>query len=80
MPSAEDRIAELVEQRFKELRENLRATGTVTGTSGTKVIVTVRGQSMTLPRYAHYTPVNGDVVIVDTAKENSWMVLGKPAV
>lgn len=79
MPSAEDRIAELVEQRFKELRENLRATGTVTGTSGTKVIVTVRGQSMTLPRLTSYTPVNGDVVNIDTALPGAFLVLGKTA-
>jgi hypothetical protein len=79
MASPEDRIAELIEKRFKELRANLRATGTVAGTSGTKVIVTVRGQSMTLARLSSYTPVNGDTVIIDTAMENAWLVLGKPA-
>lgn len=76
----EDAVAAMIELRLKAVREGLRATGTVSGTSGAKVIVTVRGQSMTLARLSHYTPVNGDVVIVDTAIENSWLVLGKPAV
>lgn len=69
----------ILEQRFKEFRESLRATGTVTGTSGTKVNLTVRGQAMTLPRLSSYSPVNGDVVIVDTTVPNAWLVLGKPA-
>lgn len=77
---SEDRIAEMIEQRLAELRASLRKTGTVSGTSGQKVIVTVDGASMTLPRYSHYTPVNGDVVVIDIAKEGAWIVLGKPAV
>lgn len=72
-------IDAIIEKRLKELREGLRATGTVSGTSGTKVIVTVRGQSMTLSRLASYTPVNGDVVNIDTAMPNAWLVLGKTA-
>lgn len=36
--------------------------GVVTGTSGTKVIVTVEGESYTISRLAWYTPVNNDVV------------------
>ena len=72
-------LDEILEQRFKEFRESLRATGTVTGTSGTKVIVTVRGQSLTLPRLASYSPVNGDVVNVDTSQTNAFLVLGKSA-
>lgn len=75
----EDAIAAMIELRLKELRGSLRATGTVSGTSGTKVIVTVRGQSMTLSRLSSYTPVNGDVVNIDTAMENAWLVIGKTA-
>lgn len=76
----EDRLVEMIELRLAELRASLRKTGTVSGTSGQKVVLTVEGVSMTLPRMAHYTPANGDVVVVDTAKPGAWIVLGKPAV
>jgi hypothetical protein len=56
-----------------------RKVGTVTGTSGTKVIVTVDGNSVTIPRLASYTPVVvGDIVHIDTTGD-SWLVLGKSA-
>jgi hypothetical protein len=38
--------------------------GTVTGTSGAKVVVTVSGTSYTIPRNSQYSPVNGDVVLI----------------
>jgi hypothetical protein len=60
------------------LASRARRTGTVTGTSGTKVIVTVDGNSIILPRLASYTPTNGDVVHIDTAGPG-WLVLGKSA-
>lgn len=67
-----------IEQRLRELQDAAWKTGTVTGTSGTKVIVTVDNASKTLPRLASYTPVNGDVVII-AARPGSWFVLGKIA-
>lgn len=36
--------------------------GTVTGTSGTKVAVSVDGSSLIIPRLTSYTPTVGDVV------------------
>ena len=59
--------------------EALFRVGTVSGTSGVKVVVTVSGVSHTLTRFAHYTPTIGDVVHI------LWIpgrpiVLGKPAI
>jgi len=66
-----------IEERIAEVLRSLRKTGVVTGTSGTKVIVTVGGASMTLPRLASYTPVVTDVVnILGPAP---YLVLGKTA-
>lgn len=48
--------------RFGPNLENLFKVGTVSGTSGSNVIVTVSGVSYTLPKLQWYTPVNGDVV------------------
>lgn len=62
-----------------ELLSSRRKTGTVTGTSGTKVVVLVEGGSMTLPRLASYTPTVGDVVQIDAMVSGSWLVIGKPA-
>ncbi|GAA3877716.1 hypothetical protein GCM10022243_48070 [Saccharothrix violaceirubra] len=62
-----------------ELRRSARATGTVSGTSGTKVVVAVSGGTLTLPRLASYTPTVGDVVVIDTLQPGAWLVLGKPA-
>lgn len=56
---------------------SLRLVGTVSGTSGTKVLVTVRGSLLTLPRLASYTPVVGDVVHIQGPAP--WLVLGKTA-
>jgi hypothetical protein len=55
-----------------------RRTGTVTGTSGTKVVVTVDSATMTIPRLSSYTPIVGDVVAIDTSGDG-WLVLGKSA-
>lgn len=73
-------IAAAIEQRMNELRDSLRKVGTVTGTSGQKVVLLVEGSTMTLPRMAHYTPVIGDVVVIDATKPGAWIVNGKPAV
>lgn len=63
--------------RLTELLDSLRLVGTVSGTSGNKVIVTVRGASVTLPRLASYTPTVGDVVHIQGPAP--WLVLGKTA-
>lgn len=55
-----------------------RRTATVTGTSGTSVIVSIDGGAMTLPRLASYTPTVGDVVHIDCAGDG-WLVIGKTA-
>jgi hypothetical protein len=70
-----DAIARLLD----DFRSSLRKTGKVTGTSGTKVIVTVMGNSLTLPRLASYTPTVNDVVFIDATSPGSWLVLGKAA-
>lgn len=72
-------IADAVENRFNQFREGLLKTGTVTGTSGTKVVCTIESVSMTLPRLTSYTPVNGDVILVLCIKPGAWFVIGKPA-
>lgn len=62
-----------------KLAGRARRVGTVTGTSGTKVIITVDGNSVTIPRLASYTPVtNGDIVHIDCAGDG-WLVIGKSA-
>lgn len=66
-----------LEERLAEIVRSLRKTGVVTGTSGTKVIVTVGGASMTLPRLATYTPVVSDVVNI--IGPPPYLVLGKTA-
>ena len=71
-------LPEAIEQRLDQIAAGMWRTGTVSGTSGTQVIVTVDGASHTLPRLASYTPVNGDVVII-AARPGAWLVLGKPA-
>lgn len=60
------------------VQERKRRTGIVTGTSGTKVIVTVGSSSLTLQRLSSYTPVNGEVVVIDCWGD-SWLVTGKVA-
>jgi hypothetical protein len=66
--------------KLEQMFASRRKVGTVTGTSGTKVVVTVDGASMTLPRLASYTPVTvGDVVQIDAMVSGSWLVIGKPA-
>ena len=69
-----------LERRFAELRDGLLRVGTVTGTAvGGKVIVTVSGDSKTLPRLTAYTPVVGHVVLILCVKPGAWFVLGTPA-
>lgn len=71
--------SQAMEERLAQLRDSLLRVGTVAGTSGTKVVLTVEGQSMTLPRLTSYSPVNGDVVLVLCLKPGAWFVVGKPA-
>jgi hypothetical protein len=65
------------EQRIADLVASLKRTGVVTGTAGTKVVVTVQGVSMTLPRLASYTPTISDSVIVQGPAP--YIVIGKAA-
>lgn len=50
--------------------------GTVSGTSGTKVVVVVSGQTHTISRFPWYTPVIGDVVQIAWPKGRPFC-LGK---
>jgi hypothetical protein len=68
-----------LDNRLTALRDGLVTAGTVAGTSGTKVIVTVQGASLVLPRLTSYTPTVGDVVVILTACPGAWLILGKPA-
>jgi hypothetical protein len=52
--------------------------GTVTNTSGTKVVVTVSGTSYTIPRLSSYSPTIGDVVQIAWPEARPF-VLGKIA-
>lgn len=52
--------------------------GTVSGTSGAKVVVVVSGVTHTLPRLAWYTPTIGDVVQI-AWPEGRPFVLGEVA-
>lgn len=71
-------IADAVEQIRRQILDGLWKTGTVTGTSGMRVIVSVDNGSMTLPRLAAYSPTAGDVVLI-AARPGGWFVLGKTA-
>jgi len=68
-----------VTEKLAEALAACRKVGTVTAISGTRVIVSVSGGSMTLPRMAHYTPTVGDVIQIDATVQDSWVVLGKVA-
>lgn len=52
--------------------------GIVTGTAGARVVVTVEGASLTLPRLESYTPTIGHTVQIACPK-GRWFVLGKIA-
>lgn len=69
----EDAVTDVLAQ----LTESLRLVGTVSGTSGTRVLVTVRGSLLTLPRLDSYSPTVGDVVHIQGPAP--WLVLGKTA-
>lgn len=60
------------------LQERQRRTGTVTGTSGTSVLVTVGGTTLTLRRLSSYTPTVGDQVIIDCGGDG-MVIIGKIA-
>lgn len=72
-------LSEAILRAIQEAVEGQRRRiGTVTGTSGTKVIVAVDSSTVTIPRLSSYTPVVGDVVHIDTSGDG-WLVLGKSA-
>ncbi|WP_158883990.1 hypothetical protein [Amycolatopsis anabasis] len=72
-------IAEAVARVIDQALASRRKVGTVTGVSGTRVIVSVQGGSLTLPRLASYTPATGDIVHIDATVPGAWLVLGKTA-
>lgn len=72
-------LSEAILKAIQEAVEGQRRRiGTVTGTSGTKVIVNVDSGAVTIPRLASYTPTVGDVVHIDTSGDG-WLVLGTSA-
>lgn len=78
MTALRDAVAAAIADLRAELIAATWRSGTVSGTSGTKVIVAVQGGSMTIPRVASYTPTNGDTVLI-AATPIGWICLGKPA-
>lgn len=78
MSSLRDAVAAAVADLRAELLAATWRSGTVSGTSGTKVVVAVQGGSMTIPRLASYTPTIGDAVLI-AATPIGWIVLGKSA-
>lgn len=71
-------IADAVAEVQRRIINQLHTVGTVTGTSGTRVIVTVNGGSLTLPRLTSYTPTTGDVVQI-IGPPGARLVIGKTA-
>lgn len=79
MAARSNPIAEAIATLFDRYASRTRGrVGTVTGTSGTKVVVTVDGNAMTVPRLASYTPVVGEIVHIDCNRDG-WLVLGRSA-
>lgn len=78
MTALRDAVADAVAQLRAELIAATWRSGTVSGTSGTKVVVAVQGGSMTIPRLASYSPTNGDTVLI-ASTPIGWICLGKPA-
>jgi len=67
-----------LEARLQAIVAALWKTGVVSGTSGTKVVVTIEGGSITIPRLSSYTPTVADVVII-AGRPGAMFVLGKIA-
>jgi hypothetical protein len=68
-----------VQERFDDLVDSLLQIGKVTGTAvGGKVVVSLRGGTMTLPRLKSYTPTTNDAVLVLCVK-GAFVVLGTAA-
>lgn len=77
----QDEVAKQIELVRTQLMASLWKVGTVTGSSSSpaRVIVTVQGGSMTIPRLSSYTPVTvGDVVLI-ASTPLGWIALGKIA-
>jgi len=73
-------LEDAFEERFRQAMAGLLRVGTVTGTAvGGRVLVTVQGTSMTLPRLTAYTPVVGHNVLILCLMPGAWFVLGTPA-
>lgn len=73
-------LADAVHQLVNDALRTHRKTGVVTATAGTRVVVTIDGATMTLPRLASYThPVAGDVVHIDTTVPGAWLIVGSTA-
>lgn len=72
--------AAAVEQVRQQVLASLWKTATVTGSqsSPARVIVSVQGGSMTIPRLTSYTPAVGDVVLI-ASTPIGWIVLSKIA-
>ena len=68
-----------IEHRLTELRDGLMRTGTVIGTAGSHVIVSIEGAALILPRLRSYTPALGDTVQILAARPGAWLVLGASA-
>ena len=71
-------IPAALDRRLGEAVDSLFKVGTVSGTSGTQVVVTVNGGTMTIPRITSYTPTVGDAVQI-VCPPGRWFVVGKIA-
>jgi len=71
-------LSEEVAQALAEFRAQMRKTGKVTAVVGSKVDVDILGSVIRLPKYTHYSPTVGDVVIIDCTDPGAWIVNGKP--
>jgi hypothetical protein len=71
-------LPEAVAQAVAELRTQMRKTGKVTAVVGNKVDVDILGSVIRLPKYMHYSPTVGDVVLIDCTDPSAWIVNGKP--
>ena len=72
-------LARAVQQAVTEALAACRKVGTVSTFTANRVVVTVNGGTMTLPRMTHYSPTIGDVVQIDATVPDAWVVLGKVA-
>jgi hypothetical protein len=75
------KVEDAVDARLGQVLDGLLRVGVVSGTAtGGRVVVTVHGASMTLPRLTSYTPVTNDKVLILCVRPGAWFVLGTPAI